>query len=217
MDPLELLEFSAELEAGSRLQSSPTRRDTQARIASSARPPRSARSASSRASRPPRWSSSVAVVDTAKLLPTPRDLGLMQISRILLGAEILEDWFGRCASSRSNAWRNGIGIPGYKLVEKDSRRKFNGDEDELVSEFGLLYDIAEDEIRPRKLATITDIERKLAARVKDKDELRKAKEAFSLKYTIKESSGVRIAPASDKRPAVNAVATDYASVNLPAA
>ena len=133
------------------------------------------------------------------------------------GAEILEDWFGQVRQFALECMENGIGIPGYKLVEKDSRRKFNGDEDELVSEFGLLYDIAEDELRPRKLATITEIERKLAARVKDKDELRKAKEAFSLKYTIKESSGVRIAPASDKRPAVNAVATDYASVKLPAA
>ena len=39
----------------------------------------------------------------------------------------------------------------------------------------------------------------------------------SLKYTIKESSGVRIAPVSDKRPAVNAVAADYASVEISAA
>ena len=53
---------------------------------------------------------------------------------------------------------------------------------------------SEDELLPRKLVTITEIEKKIAARVKDKDALRAAKEAFSLKHTIKESSGVRIAP-----------------------
>lgn len=160
---------------------------------------------------------SVAVVDTPKLLPSPRDLGLMKISRILLGAEILEAWFGQVRQFALECLENGVGIPGYKLVEKDARRKLNGDEDELVAELGLLYDIPEDDLRPRKLVGITEIERKIAARVKDKDALRKAKEEFSLKYTIKESSGVKIAPVSDKRPAVNAVATDFASVQIPAA
>lgn len=218
MDPLELLDFSAELEAGiaaAKQPDAPRHAGPHCQFCPAAAicPEREQQGIRAAAME----FESVAVIDTSKVLPPPRDLGLMKISRILLGAEILEEWFGQVRQFALECLENGIGIPGYKLVEKDSRRKFNGDEDELVSEFGLLYDIAEDELRPRKLATITEIERKLAARVKDKDELRKAKEAFSLKYTIKESSGVRIAPASDKRPAVNAVATDYASVKLPAA
>ena len=142
----------------------------------------------------------------------------MQISRILLGADILEEWFGQVRQF-------ALECPGERdrhsqatSSSKDSRRKFNGDEDELVSEFGLLYGIAEDELRPRKLATITEIERKLAARVKDKDELAEGERSLLAQIHDQGKARACVSPLpATKRPAVNAVATDYASVKLPAA
>ena len=218
MDPVELLDFSDVLNAGivaAKTPDAPRKAGPQCRWCNAAAVCTVREQQGLQAAK--LEFQSVAVVDTPKVLPVPRDLSLLELSRVMIGAEILEEWFGQVRQFVLECLENGIAVPGWKLVEKDSRRKFNGNDAECAAELSILYDIPEDELLPRKLVTITEIEKKIAARVKDKDALRAAKEAFSLKYTIKESSGVRIAPVSDKRPAVNAVAADYASVEISAA
>ena len=217
MDPLELLEFSAELEAGSRLQSSPTRRDTQARIASSARPPRSARSASSRASRPPRWSSRASPSSIRRSCCRRRAIsGSCRSVASCSARTFSKSGSDRCASSRSNALRTASAFP----ATSSSRRTAAANSTATRTSWCRSSAFSTALPKTSFARASSPRSRRSSANwrpASDKDELRKAKEAFSLKYTIKESSGVRIAPASDKRPAVNAVATDYASVKLPAA
>lgn len=146
---------------------------------------------------------------TAAALPDPKTFDAERLAKIVSGIGIINDWMNQCQEILEGMVLGGHVVPGWKAVEKIGRAKWVEDPAEVTSYAGLMFGLAEDQVSPRKLTTITEMEKLLKAQGATKEQI----DDFKLKFTIKESSGLTIAPSSDRRPAVNAVAADFGSVN----
>ena len=141
-------------------------------------------------------------------LPEPSKLDAARISEILIGGAKLMDWYQEVQKFAEAFLVSGGEVPGFKLVNKIGRRKWV-ESDEEIGAYLSMFGLDEDTTRPRKLITLTEAE-KLLKQAGAKDAI----EGLNLNYTIKESSGVTMAPASDRREAVNLAQQAFANVNL---
>ena len=215
MNPMDLLEFTAEIEAavaaakvkGAPLTPGPWCKKTYCEAAATC--PAREQSALHEATLDYQ---NVEVV-TPKALPVPRDIDTKRLGRMLKGFEILEGWIKQVRDYAFGLLQSGVPIPGYKLVDKVGRRQWIDDEQKIADYLIVMYDLDEDAVRPRKLATITEVERQLKGKILDKKVLKAAIEDVELAFTLKESSGQTMAPDSDKRDAVNAAERDFGTVN----
>jgi hypothetical protein len=66
----------------------------------------------------------------------------------------------------------------------------------------MVYGLDEDTVRPRKLATITDVETALKAELMTSADFKDAKAYLTAELTMKESSGLKMVPESEKGDAV---------------
>ena len=146
---------------------------------------------------------------TAAALPDPKTFDAERLAKIVSGIGSINDWMNQCQEILEGMVLGGHVVPGWKAVEKIGRAKWVEDPAEVTSYAGLMFGLAEDQVSPRKLTTITEMEKLLKSQGATKEQI----DDFKLKFTIKESSGLTIAPSSDRRPAVNAVAADFGSVN----
>lgn len=151
----------------------------------------------------------ITMVTTADL-PDPKTFDTARLGQILAAGQLLSDWLGQIEEYVEALLLAGTPVEGWKVVEKIGRRKFVAADEDIVAHVDMLFDIPEDNVRPRKLTTLTDIEKQMKAAGATKAQI----DDFMLKFTIKESSGLTIARASDKREAVNAIAADFGSVKL---
>jgi hypothetical protein len=149
-----------------------------------------------------------------KDLPLPRDIDTVRLGRMLAGFKILEGWMKQVEDYAFGLLQSGVPIPGYKLVDKVGRRQWIEDEKAIADYLTAVYGLDEDNVRPRKLATITEVERQLKGAIADKAQLKEAKQDVELAFTLKESSGQTMAPDSDKRDAVNAAERDFSTVKV---
>lgn len=143
-------------------------------------------------------------------LPIVSNLDTDRLGQILKAGALLNDWLNTVQEYVEGLLMGGTPVEGWKVVEKIGRAKWVADEADVASYAAVLFGLDEDAIRPRKLTTIGDAEKLLKAAGAKKEDV----ETFKLRFTIKESSGLTMAPSSDRRPAVDAVATDFASVNV---
>lgn len=150
---------------------------------------------------------------TAADLPDPRQLDPAQLGRILKAGELLNDWLGQVQQYVEALIMSGVQIPGWKAVEKIGRAKWIANDDDVAAYAELMFGVEKDAIMPRKLVTLTEAAQVLKSHGATKEDV----DSFKLKFTIKESSGLTIAPETDKRPAVSAVAADFGAVNIPPA
>lgn len=160
---------------------------------------------------------SVAEITTSKDLPSVREVGLDldRLGRTLRALDLLDDWAKQVRDLAYQMAAAGTSIPGHKLVEKMARRKWVADENSVASYLSTIYGLDVAEVLPPKLATITEVERLLAARIKDKNALRGAKEDISIRFTTKESSGLVLVPNTDKRdPVSTEAAKGFAGVSV---
>ncbi|MCA3186928.1 MAG: DUF2800 domain-containing protein [Cupriavidus sp.] len=148
---------------------------------------------------------SVADISSARDLPTTREVGLDldRLGRLLRALDLIDDWGKQVRDMAFQLATAGHAIPGHKLVEKMARRKWVSDEESIAAYLATMYGLDRADVLPPKLAGITEVERLLAARIKDKAALRGAKEDISVKFTLKESSGLTLVPAADKREPVS--------------
>lgn len=156
---------------------------------------------------------------TPRSLPEVKDMDVARLGQVLVAIEMLEDWGKQVHSHVESLVQQGVPVPDprggfFKMVEKIGRRKWIDDEEKIAGFMSVMYGVDEDDSRPRKLVTITEAERLIKARVTDKIERKNALDEVSLAFTLKESSGLTMVPASDKREAVDAVARDFGSVIL---
>lgn len=151
---------------------------------------------------------SVADISAADL-PAPQAFDAEHLGKILRGARLLNDWLSQIEEYVEALVVGGHIVPGWKAVEKIGRAKWVAADEDVAAEAEMTWGISEDKVRPRKLATIGEVEKMLKAAGASKDDI----DAFKLKYTLKESSGLTLAPESDRRPAVGAGA-DFTSVNI---
>ena len=147
---------------------------------------------------------------TAADFPEPKTLDVERLSKVVAGLGIVTAWMGQCQEYLEGLVLSGVEVPGWKAVEKIGRAKWIEDPAKVASYADLMFGIDVDQIMPRKLATITETEKLLKAAGATKDQI----DTFKLEHTIKESSGLTIAPSSDRRPAVNAVQNNFGSVKI---
>ena len=143
-------------------------------------------------------------------LPAPRDMAPERLSQIVAGIDLLQSWANQCREYLEALLLDGTEVPGWKVVEKIGRAKWVSDEEAIASNLGVMFGIEEDLIRPRKLTTIGDVEKLLKGAGAAKSEI----DDFKLANTIKESSGLTIAPETDRRPAVDAVKRAFGDVDV---
>ena len=132
-----------------------------------------------------------------KMVLSPEDIGtiLGKIDRLVKFADDVK-------SSALSKALDGEEIPGWKVVEGRSNRKYSGTEEEIVRQCeGAGYDQAL--LYERKLLTITAMEKLMG------------KKQFSEvlgAYVEKPAGKPTLAPESDKRPAItnNSAAEDFA-------
>lgn len=141
-------------------------------------------------------------------LPEPKTLDIERLGAVLVAGDLLSGWINQVRDYVEALVLSGQKVPGWKAVEKIGRAKWIGDEEQITGYLAMLYDLDEEAIRPRKLTTITEVEKLLKAAGADKAAI----DAFKMKFCLKESSGLTLAPESDRRPAVNAVAADFDGV-----
>ena len=123
---------------------------------------------------------------------------------------LMNDWLRTVQEYVEGLLLSGASVPGWKVVEKIGRAKWVSDEEKIAGTLSLFYDIPEDLVRPRRLTTIGDVTKLLKAAGATKPEI----DTFLMDNTIKESSGLTVAPESDRRPAVNAAERAFGDVNL---
>ncbi len=147
---------------------------------------------------------------TADTLPAPKELDTDRLSAVVAGLGIVSGWMAQCQEYLEGLVLSGVEVPGWKAVEKIGRAKWVEDPDKIVAEAELMFDIGVDQMMPRKLTTIGDAEKLLKAAGATKEQI----DSFKLAFTIKESSGLTIAPSSDRRNAVNAAAENFGAAKL---
>lgn len=147
---------------------------------------------------------------TAADFPEPKTLDVERLSKVVAGIGLISAWQAQCQEFLEGLILGGHEVPGWKAVEKIGRAKWIEDPTEIVAYAGMAFDLTEDQIMPRKLTTIGEAEKLLKAAGAKKEDL----DSFKLKFTIKESSGLTIAPSSDRRQAVNAIEADFGTVKI---
>lgn len=149
-------------------------------------------------------------------LPPPRGIPPEELAKTLQAIDMFEDWAKQVRSYAFGLAISGQEVPGFKLVEKQARRKWAASDDEVAGYLSVMYGIDPTEVAPPSLVTITEIEKLLSVRILDKNELRKAKEDISIKFTVKDSSGVKLVSNREKGdPVTPGGANAFGHVSLP--
>jgi hypothetical protein len=141
-------------------------------------------------------------------LPIVTELDTARLGQILKAGALLNDWLATVQEYVEGLLMGGTPVEGWKVVEKIGRAKWVSSEEEVAGYAKIMFGLDVDQIRPRKLTTIGDAEKLLKAAGAKKDDI----DSFKLKFTIKESSGLTMAPTSDRRPAVDALKQDFEGV-----
>ena len=130
-------------------------------------------------------------------LPDPKDLTPEQISTLLKKSSALEAFVKSVEEYAEDYLKRGHDIPGFKLVNKRGQRVW-GDEAKLESD-----------IRKNKLGGCYTEPKLLSPAQMEKV----TGKEFVEKHAVLVSSGVTIAPESDKRPAVNLIEKAFGDEN----
>lgn len=145
---------------------------------------------------------------TAAALPDPKEMDVARLAKVVAALDILTAWGSQCAEYLSGLVLSGAAVPGWKAVEKLARAEWADDPAKITAYAEMMFGVPAGELIQPKLTTITDATKVLKAYGAKKDDI----DAFKLAFTKKESSGLTVAPESDRRPAVNAAARDFADV-----
>jgi hypothetical protein len=145
----------------------------------------------------------------AKDYPHPSELTNERLAQIVAALARFSSWSNACQEYLEAKLLAGEQVPGWKVVDKIGRAKWISDEESVAKTLELLYDINRDLVLPRKLTTISEVEKLLKGAGATKRQI----EDFKLRCTLKESSGMTIAPESDRRPAVNAAERAFGDVS----
>lgn len=149
---------------------------------------------------------------TAASLPDPKTFDGERLAKVVAALDILSAWANQAQEYLEALILGGHDVPGWKAVDKIGRAKWIDDPNQIVAYAGMVFDLEADQLMPPHIITIGDAEKLLKAAGATKAQI----DTFKLKFTIKESSGLTVAPASDRRPAVNAVASNFGTVNTAA-
>jgi len=152
-------------------------------------------------------------LEASDLSATVRMDDTAKLARVLEAYDNLSPWIGAIRERVDQLLLSGVEVPGFKVVEKVARRKWVSHEDEVSAYLDLTYGIPDELTQPRKLVGITEAKRLLKSYI-PKEQYAQAERDLTLRFTIKESSGLTTAPSSDKRAGISPVAAEFGSVQL---
>lgn len=142
--------------------------------------------------------------------PEPKTMTNEHLAAIVTALGRFSSWASTCQEYLEAKLLAGESVPGWKVVEKIGRAKWIADEGSIADTLEMMFDIDRDLVLPRKLTTIGDVEKLLKGAGASKDQI----DSFKLKNTLKESSGLTIAPEGDRRTAVNAAERAFGDVQV---
>ena len=128
--------------------------------------------------------------DLAEQLPNPGLLTDMEVANIVARAGIVMDWLREVESHALTTMQQGGTIPGYKLVEGRTNRRWINDE--VAEKYLQRQGLKKDERNTLKVISPAQAEKKMKARGKNPARLERLWE--------KPQGQAKLAPVSDKRP-----------------
>lgn len=144
-------------------------------------------------------------------LDEPSNMDPERLARVLKGINVLNAWASQIQEFvEAHMLAGTMEIPGWKVVDKIGRAKWVANDQDVAAYASVMFSVDLDDILPRRLVTISDAEKTLKRAGASREEI----DDFKLKYTIKESSGLTIAPIGDRRPAVDAAARNFDGVKV---
>lgn len=90
-----------------------------------------------------------------------------ELSHILDGIDMLEDWAKAVRATAHSLAESGVTIPGYKLVDKISNRKWAADDEKVIADLKSVIKLTEDQIFSKKLLSPAQIEKVIGAKRKE--------------------------------------------------
>jgi len=90
-----------------------------------------------------------------------------ELSHILDGLDMLEDWAKAVRAAAHSLAENGTQIPGYQLVEKIGNRKWAADEEKIISDLKSVIKLTDDQIFQKKLLSPAQIEKIIGTKRKE--------------------------------------------------
>ncbi len=144
------------------------------------------------------------------VLPEPKTLDMDRLERVVAASSLLAAWAGQCQAYLEGLVLSGHPAKGFKAVEKIGRRKYVNSDEEIIGFLDMVMGIPEDVSTRTTLQTLTDMKKILKQYGATKEQL----DDFELRFTVKESSGLTMAPISDRRPAVTPAAAAFEGVDL---
>jgi len=127
-------------------------------------------------------------VDEPATPPAPDKLTVDQLQLVLQHADTIEDWLGAVRAHVAAMLERGESVPGWKLVDKRATRRW--DDEDKAKEF-LEFSLASAAFAPPKLVSPAKAE----------ELLKQIKVKLPAELVTKVSSGKKLAPESDSRPA----------------
>ena len=89
-----------------------------------------------------------------------------ELAHILNGLDNLEDWIAAVRSHAHTLAERGTQIPGYQLAEKIGNRKWNAEEEQIVTDLKTRLGLNDEQIYQKKLKSIAQIEMVIGAKRK---------------------------------------------------
>lgn len=158
-------------------------------------------------------------------LPVAATLDIDRLVYISMHAPMLRKFLDDVDAHIENLIKGGYHVPGKKLVEVKSQRRYFGDTEDVARKIAALADVPLDDVYEKKLISITNAEKLIVEAFKRKvGRGRKNKAAENARHafaflTIKQSSGnLTVVDDDDPRPPVNRAITNFAQISaaLPA-
>lgn len=156
-------------------------------------------------------------------LPDPKSLDVHKLSYIKQSFPLLRLWMKGIDTHIEELLRNGVTVPGHKLVQTEARREWyiEGDEGVFAHKLAAAIGCTPEQLYHTKLKTLTEVEgmavhafKERVGRKRKKQAAEEAKQMFAY-FTLKQSSGnTTVVDEDDPRPPVNKAVQAFQGITI---
>ena len=143
-------------------------------------------------------------------LPKPGELSVERIADILTMRDMVDDWFNAVEGQAIQLAKDGVAIPGKKLVYAQAKSKWAGDERTIANTLGQIAGVPPSMFYKPRLTTITEAKETVkqaiyerVGRVQGKQAMIEANQQMAPLTTKASSGNLMLVDREDKRPEVN--------------
>jgi len=143
-------------------------------------------------------------------LPEAKAIDLNRLATILAAEDMLMEWFKSVRSHAMELAKNGVNIPGFKLVEAQARSKWRGEPRAIAVQLAHIISYPDPTVfMPPSLVTITEAKRFIKEQIYEavgkgssKKLVEEANKAIATLVTKESSGNLTLVPIDDARPAI---------------